>query len=138
MIRLNLIERDARVRPRLGWHWAKPEPQVYRKRRSYFHGTRRPPNPNPISPRESYLLRTYGLTESQVVEMIERQGNRCPACARPFAGKGKCTTAPVVDHCHASGKVRGVPCNRCNMALGKLNDDVNSVRGLLRYLEAKS
>lgn len=87
------------------------------------------------SAREMYLLRTYGLTESEVDAMADAVGRRCPACATPFEGIGKDSTALVVDHCHHTGKVRGVLCNRCNRALGVLGDSASNVRGLLAYIE---
>ena len=59
--------------------------------------------------RASYLKRTFGLTEETVNQMREAQGNRCALCSVSLEG-GK----SEIDHCHASGKVRGLVCARCN------------------------
>lgn len=39
-----------------------------------------------------------------------------------------------VDHCHKSGKVRGILCANCNKGLGMLNDDINTLHNLIKYL----
>lgn len=39
-----------------------------------------------------------------------------------------------MDHCHATGKVRGALCDRCNKALGFLNDDVQLIRAAADYI----
>ena len=41
----------------------------------------------------------------------------------------------VYDHCHTSGKFRGVLCHRCNAVLGFVGDDPNLLRNLVGYLE---
>ncbi|MEU8956887.1 endonuclease VII domain-containing protein [Streptomyces sp. NPDC048518] len=48
------------------------------------------------------------------------------------------TPAIHVDHCHETGKVRGVLCFNCNSAIGKLGDDPDTVRRAAAYLEGSS
>lgn len=40
-----------------------------------------------------------------------------------------------VDHCHQTGKIRGLLCQKCNMALGLLNDSVEILETAIRYLK---
>jgi hypothetical protein len=40
-----------------------------------------------------------------------------------------------IDHCHKTGKVRGVLCSECNSAIGKLKDDPDLLRKAIVYLE---
>ena len=40
-----------------------------------------------------------------------------------------------IDHCHASEKVRGLLCGRCNSALGFFKDDVENLKKAIEYLE---
>lgn len=86
--------------------------------------------------RDAYLLRAYGLTAAEVAAMIERQYGRCPGCSTVYAGSARSRTAPVVDHCHRTGRVRGILCNRCNMTLGLMDDSAVALRALADYLSA--
>jgi hypothetical protein len=40
----------------------------------------------------------------------------------------------AVDHCHKTGKVRGLLCGNCNRFLGQIDDDINTAERLLEYL----
>jgi dCMP deaminase len=79
--------------------------------------------------RERYLTNNYGLTIAQYDIMSERQGNVCAICKQ---------TEPVgnlvVDHDHKTGKVRGLLCNKCNRAIGSLQDDISVIRSASLYL----
>jgi len=41
-----------------------------------------------------------------------------------------------IDHCHETGRVRGVLCHGCNIALGYFRSDPNLLRAAIAYLEA--
>ncbi len=69
----------------------------------------------------------YGITQEQIYDMITAAGGRCCGCDR--------LEKLVVDHDHATRKVRGVLCNRCNLALGYAKDDPRTLRALASYLE---
>ena len=40
-----------------------------------------------------------------------------------------------VDHDHSTGKIRGLLCRHCNLALGNMSDDVSLLRKAIAYLE---
>ena len=40
-----------------------------------------------------------------------------------------------IDHDHKTGEVRGLLCNRCNFALGFINDDMNLIENSIKYIE---
>jgi hypothetical protein len=61
--------------------------------------------------------------------ILERQGNACGICKAP--AKPLC-----IDHCHATGKVRGFLCRECNLGLGNYHDDPARMRAAAVYLEA--
>lgn len=59
----------------------------------------------------------------------------CCACCGVGApgGKGWC-----VDHDHATGRIRGIICNACNLAIGKLGDTLEGVLRAVKYLQKGS
>jgi hypothetical protein len=80
--------------------------------------------------RERKLERVYGLTAEDMMCMLAAQKNRCAVCGTPFA-----LTKLNVDHCHRTGKVRGLLCGGCNRAAGQIGDDPERLRKLLAYVE---
>lgn len=72
------------------------------------------------------------LTVEQYNEMLFKQNNKCKICNKQDTKK------LAVDHCHSTGKVRGLLCFRCNAMLGASNDDINILKqGILYLQEAK-
>ena len=60
-------------------------------------------------------------------DLIESQDGLCDICADPME-------APHVDHDHATGKVRGLLCARCNLGIGGLREDPVHVMAAFEYL----
>ena len=75
----------------------------------------------------------YGLSETEYEAMLERQGNACALCGAD--GRVAHKEVLAVDHCHATGKVRGLLCDSCNRAIGLLGDDPDRLRLAALYLE---
>ena len=91
--------------------------------------------------RESYLVRTYNLTEAQYNELYEFQGGMCYICG-PFSGRNGRTKNLAVDHDHSccSGRiscgkcVRGLVCDTCNKFLGLIRDNPEAFQRGIDYL----
>lgn len=83
--------------------------------------------------RATQLRVKFGLTIAQYDEMLEQQGGHCALCPATSDSQGK---RLAVDHCHATSKVRGLLCDRCNRALGLLADDPERMRAAALYVEA--
>jgi hypothetical protein len=67
-------------------------------------------------------LKPYGITAADYAALLLAQGGVCAICHQPAKG-GRTSTARLhVDHDHGSGKVRGLLCNKCNLAIGHLSD----------------
>ena len=69
----------------------------------------------------------YHMADNEIEELISSEG--CVICKRSVDSFELC-----VDHSHASGKVRGMLCRRCNNVLGMFNDDVNLFERAISYL----
>ena len=78
--------------------------------------------------------RKYGLEEDEYRAMLEGCEHRCPICRVPF-NEAIRNLRPVVDHCHRTGRIRGLICNACNRSLSELLDDPTLLRAAARYLE---
>ena len=85
--------------------------------------------------RKSYLQearRKYGITPDWFEAQMTEQGAACATCHKPFCWDDK-QTKPHIDHCHASGKARGILCNRCNTVLGLVGDQADLLISLAEY-----
>lgn len=87
----------------------------------------RPPSVNPDSHREAHLKHRYGITTAEYNALLATQHGVCAVCGKP---PGADTTLPhhwksklAVDHCHDTGKVRGLLCNGCNAGVGHLGTE---------------
>ncbi len=69
------------------------------------------------------FYRKYGITETEYQERFEKQNGLCVIC-----GKAQPNKRLSVDHCHETGKVRGLLCSKCNYVLGNSNDNPNILR----------
>jgi len=82
-----------------------------------------------IAERRKYqdLYRKYGITKSEYDTLFKKQKGRCAICKEP-------PTRIMVDHCHSTNKIRGLLCGRCNTGLGCFNDDAESLKRAIKYL----
>lgn len=79
------------------------------------------------------VKRIYGVTREQYEQMLDAQGGRCAICGGTSTRRR--SEFFHVDHCHDTGRVRGLLCHKCNTAIGMLGDDVHVTRRALEYLE---
>jgi hypothetical protein len=70
----------------------------------------------------------YGISLADYDRMYAQQGGRCKMCKRK-PKRGLC-----VDHCHATGRVRGLLCHNCNSLLGLAGDDPSVLMAGRLYL----
>lgn len=74
----------------------------------------------------------YGLTAEQYQSLDK---SACSVCARALSYDGTKAEKPNLDHCHSTGRFRGVLCNNCNLSLGNAKDSPARLRALASYLE---
>ena len=87
---------------------------------------------DPSKSRNRDLKRLYGITLNEYNQMLVEQGHRCKTCGttEPGGKHGKF----MVDHSHNTGEVRGLLCKSCNIALGEIGDNINTLQNLIEYL----
>lgn len=123
--------RDARERPenkakkRVYDAQRRQRPDIQDKKKAY----RNTPEAR-AKAREGLLRRQYGLTPAAYRALLAQQGGACAICEEKSWG----SHGPVIDHDHATGKVRGILCSRCNVVLGRLRDDAGLAMRMASYL----
>ena len=70
----------------------------------------------------------YGVNSADVERMLSMQGRRCAICRCEIDSNAH------VDHDHETGRVRGMLCKGCNIALGLLRDSVENLQTAIEYL----
>ena len=73
--------------------------------------------------------RRYNIDDAKYDELDKI--NNCEICGKDVKGMKK-----HIDHCHTTGKVRGILCRKCNLALGHFNDNKLSLEKAIMYLKA--
>jgi len=105
--------------------YRKKNPEVYRK------ASKKHWNALHDKKKHANWLKRYGLTHEKYVQMFERQDGCCKICAKECLSGMNLS----VDHCHKTGKIRGLLCKKCNSALGMLNDDIALFKSAITYLK---
>ena len=70
-----------------------------------------------------------GYNADEVEKFISKQEQRCSICG-VIPEKRLC-----LDHCHKTGKIRGLLCENCNRGIGMFQDDVAALKQAIAYLE---
>lgn len=84
--------------------------------------------------RRPNLKASYTLAELE--SLYASSNGVCQICGKPQTGfKNGGQKNLAIDHCHKTGKVRGLLCTKCNTALGKFNDDPSLLRKAAEYLD---
>ena len=92
------------------------------------------PNTQKHNKAEKLKLR-YGLSYEEWESIREKEGHSCMICGITEEEIGRVLD---VDHCHDTGKARGVLCNPCNNMLGRAKDNINLLKAAVTYLETYS
>ena len=76
-------------------------------------------------------LKRYGLTRDEYTALLSSQEHRCAICEAELHNN----RLTHVDHCHKTGKVRGILCHHCNLLLGNARDSLTVLSSAYSYLE---
>lgn len=102
--------------------------------------------PSEETKRRSHLKMKFGMTLEQWLEIYAKQSGRCPICTKALPStddllvcRGRRAAWGTrdwnTDHCHTTGKVRGITCRGCNMGLGAFREDTAAMRRAAEYIE---
>jgi hypothetical protein len=79
--------------------------------------------------RRKALRQNYGISLDEAGALLMRAGYRCEICYG--------TSRLCIDHCHKTGRVRGILCANCNTFLGRVEKDSELIDGLQRYMRLR-
>jgi len=128
-----------------GWRWrcspcaVKAMNDANPQGRTDYQRTKEWREKNPVQYKKNQtnrILAGYGMDLEDFTLMRDDQDHKCamPGCDADIDEVP--TTFTHVDHCHETGKVRGILCNKCNRGLGFFNDDIGRLEAAVLYLNA--
>ena len=88
-------------------------------------------NNNKDKAKNYYLTKNYGIDVEVYEQMFKEQEGKCAICG---AAHEDLNRGLFVDHCHSSGKVRGLLCQFCNTLLGMAQDKLEILQKASNYL----
>lgn len=110
--------------------WRKEHPEKFNAIAKSWK--ERNPEKHKSNNRNSTLKRNYGIDSATYDGMFLSQTGCCKICK---IAQSELTKALAVDHCHLTGKVRGLLCSDCNTAIGLLKDDPKLTNAATEYLK---
>jgi hypothetical protein len=94
---------------------------------------------NPLRHRGHHLKYRFGITLADYDKLLSKQNGVCAICRQPQRTPAHgVRTSLGVDHCHKTGKIRGLLCRRCNQGLGMLSDSIDLLQKALNYLRGEA
>ena len=76
-----------------------------------------------------YMRRTrYNVSDKQILDLIVLQNQKCRICKNQ-------PKKLFIDHCHVSGRVRGMLCRLCNSMIGFAKDNTEILLSAVDYLK---
>lgn len=92
---------------------------------------------NPQKMKAIDLKKRFGISLEAFEQMMEKQNSVCKICGlaeRSVDHRTKQIRHLAVDHCHTTGRIRGLLCSDCNTAIGLLKESPEILRKASEYL----
>lgn len=83
------------------------------------------------------ISKQYGISKAEYQTILSKQNGACAICKSgetSICNRSNKIRRLTVDHCHTTGKIRGILCSRCNRALGFFKDDIENLHSAIKYL----
>lgn len=84
--------------------------------------------------RKAQLKAKYGIGSDVFENLLSKQNHRCAICGTSNANHN--SHQWCIDHCHTTGKIRGLLCSNCNLGLGHFKDSILFLSTAINYLES--
>jgi hypothetical protein len=129
--RINKIIKNMPLGPN-NWEWRETIPA--QDKAKYSREWRKA---NPDKAKNIDLKKRFGIGLDEYDAILKKQKYACAICQQNEMAvdeKGRIRMMPV-DHCHNTGKIRGILCTACNMALGRFKDNPEILRKAAEYVE---
>lgn len=81
--------------------------------------------------RSYHLKLKFNMSLEDYTNMFDEQQGCCKICNRH---QTEFKIALAVDHCHETGKIRGLLCRKCNLLIGFCNDSIEQLNNAIKYL----
>lgn len=91
----------------------------------------KPHNYSGLEKRDVIIRNQYGITLAEYNAMLEAQNYKCAICNNEDEVEGR---RLAIDHCHNTGKIRGLLCGKCNRGLGLFYDNKKLLQSAIKYL----
>lgn len=128
-------------KPEDAFYWRKEQNRPTRRCRECHSTAMRKYRSKPVTKvklkaeyRRRHLRKTFDMSEEEYASMASAQNNLCRICKSPERSARRL----AIDHCHTSGKIRGLLCNPCNRGIGLLKDSPEIIRAAAVYLDLHS
>ncbi|MCX6998918.1 MAG: endonuclease VII domain-containing protein [Candidatus Sumerlaeota bacterium] len=77
----------------------------------------------------------YGISEAEYEKQLAKQRGKCAICGKEFDFKNKNIDTIHIDHCHTTGRLRGLLCGECNKGIGFFHDSPELLLAAINYLK---
>jgi hypothetical protein len=85
---------------------------------------------NPEKVKNARWLREFGVSFEFIENLKVKQNNCCAICKKEL----NLNVKAHIDHCHTTGKVRGILCQKCNQGLGLFYDSIQALTNAIEYI----
>lgn len=85
-----------------------------------------------------WIKKRYGISFDEFNNLFLKQSNKCPICdnilkTENIVGRGYNGTH--IDHCHKTGKIRGLLCSKCNKMIGLAQESIFILENAILYIK---
>jgi hypothetical protein len=87
----------------------------------------------------SQYAKHHRILPEEMFAIFRRANGKCEICKKTLGLHGtklrNSRNTACIDHCHVTGRVRGILCFNCNSALGHFSDDAETIKIAINYLQ---